>query len=155
MHAWIKCLVQHLRGHSPAPRLSTARFRPAIEALENRTLPATSFGFAVSATDQQVYMHQLVLGQPPTGSWTLTAPGKFLSVVGATAGPNGVPLAFAIGVDHQVFRTRFDPTAQVASPWQLVAPGQFDSIVVDNYGSKGAPILFCLSMQANIRRQQF
>jgi hypothetical protein len=84
----------------------------------------------------------------------LTAPGRFLSVVGATAGPNGIPLAFAIGVDHQVYRTRFDPTGQFASPWELVAPGRFDSIVVDNYGF-GAPILFGISTQLTAGRQVF
>src|SRR5262245_25207629 len=153
MLTWVKRLMKRRCGQNS--RRSEMRFRPAIEQLENRMLPATSFGFAVSATDQQVYVHQLTLGQTPTGSWTLTAPGRFLNVVGATAGPNGAPLAFAIGVDHQVYRTRFDATAQIASPWDLVAPGQFESIVVDNYGSNNAPILFGISTQSTTARRVF
>jgi hypothetical protein len=153
MLTWVKNLMRR-RREITVPRSARARFRPAVEALERRMLPATSFGFAVSAADQQVYMHQLELGQTPTGLWRLTAPGRFLSVVGATFGPTGVPLAFAIGVDHQVYRTRFDPTAQVASPWELVAPGQFESIVVDNYAFN-APILFGISTQLTAGRQVF
>jgi hypothetical protein len=145
MLTWLHKFMKGARRRTAEAR--RPRYRPALEALETRTLPATSFAFAVSEADRQIYMHQLELGQTPSGTWTLTAPGQFLSVVGDVFGPTGVPVAFAIGLDHQVYRSRFDPARQTMLPWDLVAPGRFDFLVVDNYGFNGSPLLFGISTQ--------
>src|SRR5437870_6719308 len=131
-----------------APRLS-------VEPLEDRMTPNTTFAFAVSQADRQIYLNQFDDAGPPSGTWTLTQPRQFLSVVGDTFGSSGTPVAFAIGVDHQVYRAKFDASGNTTTPWQLVAPGLFDLLVVDRYGFLGSPLVFGISTAATANHDVF
>src|SRR5262249_11289072 len=120
---WFRRLWAALRTkHGRRPRLG---LRLTVEALEDRMTPNTTFAFAVSQADRQIYLNQFDDASAPSGTWTLTQPGQFLSVVADTFGFTGTPVAFAIGVDHQVYRARFDAAGNTTGVWQLVAPGQF------------------------------
>src|SRR5947208_6009472 len=91
---WLRRWWAALRATRRSSRTTTHRLE--IEALEDRVTPNTTFAFAVSQADRQIYMNQFDDAGPPSGTWTLTQPGQFLSVVSDTFGSTGTPVAFAI-----------------------------------------------------------
>src|SRR5262249_41231033 len=103
---------------------------------------ATSFSFAVSAIDKQVYMYALNLSGGSSFGWGLVAPGQFASGAAPTYGTTLAPIVFGVGLDHNVYMAKFDASGTLLWGWGLVAPGQFNSVVVGNYGTDGRPILF-------------
>lgn len=152
---WLYRLLKSASAQPTARRLCLA-----VEALEERCTPADiSFAFAVSQTDRQVYIHVQDIDQPVSGTWTLTAPGQFQSVVADTFstafGTSQAIAAFAIGVDEQVYEALFDFSGRTIRPWLRVAPGAFDSLVVGTYGVSHSPILFGVSTSAAGGQQVF